>query len=375
MSNKYILNKQINSMEKLRLTKFSSLLLFIAVMSMAVVVSSCSDDSPPPVVVDTSVLEASIAEAENIIATTNEGTEVGEYEAGSQATLQTAIDLAQAVVADATSTQTEVDNADVGLQAAIAVYETKVIAAIDPATLVGYWQFDEGTGTTAGDASGNSLDGTFMTGRAAWGAGDPAWATDRNGTANEAIAFTDGAWIEVPYNTAINPAQMTVSIWVNAAEINGNNRFLGLHSWLGFKFQLQDGNKSFFTAAMSPEHTGDIFDKDTDPPLEINTWYHLVVATGGGEMVFYINGTETARWTDTPGEFTSVTDHNLAIGVGSSKYADTDANYGDDTHPDYHIIPEAWGGYFRGSLDELRMYNTVLTGPQVRSIYNDEKPE
>ena len=32
-----------------------------------------------------------------------------------------------------------------------------------------------------------------------------------------------------------------------------------------------------------------------------------------------------------------------------------------------------WGGFFAGDLDEIRMYNAVLSGTQVKSIYNGEK--
>ena len=70
----------------------------------------------------------------------------------------------------------------------------------------------------------------------------------------------------------------------------------------------------------------------------------------------------------------TVTGHDLTFGVGSSKYAATTDNYDNVGHPDYHVIPLEWGGYFRGMLDEVRMYNTVLTATQVASIYNIEKP-
>jgi hypothetical protein len=40
---------------------------------------------------------------------------------------------------------------------------------------------------------------------------------------------------------------------------------------------------------------------------------------------------------------------------------------------DYHVIPLAWGGHFIGGIDELRIYNTALTGAQITSIYNREK--
>ncbi|RLD23918.1 MAG: hypothetical protein DRI71_04085 [Bacteroidetes bacterium] len=363
-------------MEKLKFTKLSSLLLFIAIASM-VVVSSCSDDPAPaqPIEVDFTVLNASITEAETLISTTEEGLAEGQYPAGSQAILQTAIDLAQAVADNTASTQAIVDNANIALQAAIDAYKASVIVPIDPANLSGHWQFNEGSGTTAADDSGNGLDGTFMTGHTEFGGGTAAWGADRYGNANSALVVDQGAWVEVPYNAAINPAKITISLWVNAAENRENNRFLGLRSWLGYKFQLQSADKPFFTGATTPEHSGPIFDKDTDPPLNLDEWYHLAVSFGDGEMVFYVDGTETARHEVLPiADMATVTEHNLAIGVGSARYADSDANYGEETHEDYHIIPAAWGGYFHGSIDELRIYKTVLSPTQVQSIYDVEKP-
>ena len=32
-----------------------------------------------------------------------------------------------------------------------------------------------------------------------------------------------------------------------------------------------------------------------------------------------------------------------------------------------------YGGYFVGAMDEIRMYDAVLSGTQVKSIYNGEK--
>lgn len=349
-------------MKKLKFTNVGTLLLLVAISSM-VVLSSCKED-PAPVVVDFSALDAKITEAETLISTTEEGTAAGQYSRGSQAVLQTAIDAAKIVADDTESTQTAVDNTVIALQAAIDVYNGSIIEAIDPDNLVGHWTFDEGDGTTVADYSGNGFDGTFKTGHASFGGGTPAWGTDRYGNANHALSVNEGAFVEVPYNASLNPATITISVWVNAAEILENNRFLGLHSWNGYKFQLQSANKSFFTINSSDG----IYDNDTDPALNVEEWYHLAVTFGDGEMVFYIDGTETNRVVRT-GTAMPVTGHNLAIGVGSSQYADTDTNYDVDK-----IIPAAWGGYFHGLIDELRIYKTVLTPTQIESIYNLEKP-
>lgn len=282
---------------------------------------------------------------------------------GSKAELKSVIDIAQDVADNTASTQTDVDNSVVSLTKAMDLFKTNVIAAIAPDALVGQWTFDAGTGTTVKDYSGNGFDGTFGN-EPLFGTGQPTWTTDRYGNAGKAIAFDKGAKITIPYNTAINPKQITIALWVNAAHVRADNRFMGLHSWLGYKFQLQSANKPFFTASTDSA----IYDRDADVTLDTLKWYHLAVTYGGNEMVFYINGLKVKVWDDVKSDLVKVTGHDLVFGVGSSKYAATTDNYDAD-----HIIPAAWGGYFDGSLDEIRIYKTVLTPTQVTSIYNLER--
>ena len=343
----------------MKLTHFLSMIILLGGL---MIIQSCNKDDDP-VELDTTALQTAIDQAEDLIATTSEGTATGQFQLGSQDLLLDAIDLAQGVLDNSESTQTQVDNAVIALNAAMDVYNASIIIPVDPDNLVGHWTFDDASGTTVTDYSGNGFTGTFGT-ESGFGTGTPQWTADRYGNANKAISFDLGAKITVPYNTALNPAKMSVSLWVNATETKGNNRFMGLHSWNGFKFQLQDANKSFFTASTSDG----IYDRDTDPPLELDTWYQLVVTFGDGNMTFYINGTKTTTWEELPGTFVTVADHDLVFGVGSSKYAATADNYDVDK-----IIPLDWGGFYVGSLDEIRMYKSVLTDSQVSSIYDAEK--
>jgi hypothetical protein len=325
-------------------------------------VQSCDEDDDS-VAVDKTELSAKITEANNLISTTEEGTANGQYSVGSQEILQSVIDIAQVVYDSEIVTQTEVDNSVVALDAAITVYGEAIITPIAPESLIAHWGFDEGTGTTAADFSDNGLDGTLGN-EALFGDGVVTWTTDRYGNAGRALAFDLGAKVTVPYSTAVNPANITIALWVNAAEVRENNRFMGLHSWNGYKFQLQSANKPFFTASAADG----IYDKDSDPALDLDTWYHIAVTFGGGEMAFYVNGVNTVTHTELTGDLVAVSDHDLVFGVSSSQYAATDSNYDTDK-----IIPAAWGGYYHGSLDEIRMYSTVLSASQIKSIYDLEK--
>jgi hypothetical protein len=84
----------------------------------------------------------------------------------------------------------------------------------DP-SLVGHWKFDEGTGTTAFDSSGNGNDGTLING--------PIWTT---GVIGQALEF-DGTddYVDVGTGPAITgAAQRTVSMWINPDTIDTTER-------------------------------------------------------------------------------------------------------------------------------------------------------
>lgn len=314
---------------------------------------------------DKAALLVALTAANDLIDNTTEGLAEGQYMPGSKDELQAVITAAETVYDNVDATQTEVDNTVIAINAAIAAYNANVVEAIAPESLVGHWTFNEGEGTTLHDYSGNSFNGTLMSGDDTWGGIEPEWATDRYGTADAALMFNEGAHVVIPYNAALNPQKLSISLWLSAAEILENNRFIGLHSWLGYKFQLQSINKSFFTINTSDG----IYDRDSDPPLDVDTWYHVVVTFGNGNMTFYIDGEQAQQWDNTPGTAAANTGNDLVFGRDSDEYAADDTNYDND-----QIIPLAWGGYFHGSMDEVRFYNDVLTASQVLSIYNLEKP-
>jgi hypothetical protein len=350
-----------------------SLILAICVIA-GFVISSCSDDDDDKKKpVDKTVLQDSIQLAKDLLANTEEGNNDGQYSAQSRTDLQTAITAAEAVSASTTVTQTQVDNAVVSLHQALVTYRNSVIAPVAAESLIGHWSFDEGTGTVAHDNSTHGFNGSFKTGPTAWGAGFPTWAKDRKGDNGRAIHVDQGANIEVPYNTNLNPKQLSISLWINADVINANNRFLGLQSWIGYKFQLQEANRPFLTVHASNNASDTYYDRDAEVNLPINEWHHIAVTFGGGKMIFYIDGTAVKTWENTPGEAISIagTPYNLVFGQDfpTDKYAATTTNFDND-----HIIPLDWGGYFRGYLDEIRIYNTPLTDAQIKSIYDREKP-
>ncbi len=83
--------------------------------------------------------------------------------------------------------------------------------AVDPATVVGMWLFDEGGGKTAIDASDNGLDGVVV-GPAEW----------EKGQFGQAIAF-DGATVSVDIteDPSLAMPELTIVAWANVVAATG----------------------------------------------------------------------------------------------------------------------------------------------------------
>jgi hypothetical protein len=99
--------------------------------------------------------------------------------------------------------------------------------------------------------------------------------------------------------------------------------------------------------------------------LDNEVWYHVIVTFKPGEMDFYINGDLVKSWTNTPlPAITLVTPINFVIGqdLPTSQYLTVDG--------DFQV---AWGGFFSGDIDDVMFYNIALDGPQVKSIFDNQK--
>ncbi|MHC4118106.1 MAG: LamG domain-containing protein [Planctomycetota bacterium] len=100
------------------------------------------------------------------------------------------------------------------------------------ADLVGWWKLDDGTGTTAADASGGGNDGTLT--------GDPQWVAGKVGGALECDG---GDYVDVPGAANINPENITLMTWVNFSTVDsaamerqdflsrGDDYAFSLHEW------------------------------------------------------------------------------------------------------------------------------------------------
>ena len=91
------------------------------------------------------------------------------------------------------------------------------VAGNASADLLAHWGFDEGSGTTAFDSSGNGHDGTLI--------GDPQWVAGKIGGALE-FNGADSI-VDIPYSPEMTPTEgTTMAAWVFPTDTTRRTKFL-----------------------------------------------------------------------------------------------------------------------------------------------------
>jgi hypothetical protein len=354
---------KLSTMKKMKNSIAAIIMLIVAIT----LVTSCKKSADKvDLNSDKSKLSAKIDSLTAIYNTAVEGKQAGDYSPGSKAALQAALTLATSVKNGAFSQQ-QVNNAAANLNRAGVQFSVNLIQQISVANLVASWTFNG----NANDVSGNGNNGTLKTG---WvgpygvapvdGATLPVLTADRYGTANSAYNFDNAAYIEVPYSASLRPSNFTISAWIKPHAASNGNYIFSLDRWNGWKFQLQGGNLPFLTVMTS---TGDHDQDDGGPSVTLDRWTHVVASYTNGTEKFYIDGVlvKTANVTGDP--TTLVNPPPIAIGNELPKLAYTLA---DPNGPNAYY----GGNFFIGALDDIHIYNKVLSDNEVKSLFTMEQP-
>ena len=199
--------------------------------------------------------------------------------------------------------------------------------------LVGYWRFDEETGSTAKDSSPHGNDGTIY------------GATRVRGIIGKALSFDgvdDYVNVNLPsslFQTSHGP--ITIELWFKANSLSGNKRIFSDHC---IEMGIYHSDSTIYGKAYSSVSGGTI---------STGQWYHAVLTHAhpngltNTEIKFYINGElkGQATWTITT----------------ENGYIDNPFHIGADTC--------GAGTYFNGTIDEVRIYNRALSPGEIKIHY------
>ena len=210
------------------------------------------------------------------------------------------------------------------------LYPGEEASDAQPSGLVASFAFDEGSGLTVADGSGNGNNGTIS--NAAWtDTGKYGAALVFNGS-DSLITIPDSASLRLKHS-------MTLEAWVNPSVVNGLWRDV-LDK--GSDYSLEGTSSGQATPAGGATIASSVAMSQGTAPLPVNTWSHLAVTYDGSLLRYYVNGALVSSRAH-QGEIAS-SSNPLEIG-------------GD------RIL----GRYFEGKIDEVRVYNVALTQLQVQN--------
>ena len=209
-----------------------------------------------------------------------------------------------------------------------------------PSGLVGAWGFNEGSGTTAADASGNDNTATLANG--------VSWVGGKHGAAVGLDGVND--YMPVPNSASldVSGSALTVSAWLNPSSIFGDSVVLGKFWGLSmsspyyqYGLELDGGTVPHFYVGTAGGLTGGAMGSG----LPLGQWSHVAVVFSGTQAQFFVNGGLVA----TRPVAASMTARGNQLRIGA------DANTQQ---------------FYKGAIDDLRIYKRALTASEVQADMN-----
>jgi hypothetical protein len=225
-------------------------------------------------------------------------------------------------------------------------YAQIVTSGGGPEGPLAWWAFDDGTGTTAVDGSGNGNTATLS---------GATWTT---GQFDGALSF-DGVndRVTVPASASLSQAtsQMTLAFWLRgdvltADWVTAMQRTSASGAWFDWQLyaRAQDAptaNRPVWRVDWNQNAVIDAGEQvQGDIVLSPGTWYFIACTYDGSAMRFYIDGTQRGSTAKAGG---IIPNGGRGIWMGGN---------------------DAWGEYFDGRLDDVRIYDRALDVSEIQAL-------
>ena len=218
-----------------------------------------------------------------------------------------------------------------GLMAISLVAINSSSAAIDPSSVVGIWLFDDGTGSTAMDSSGNNNHGTIVNA--------PIWVDGRFGGG---LAF-DGSGNCVNTNQKLlnGRREFTVVAWVKPGTITSNR--------VGIIGQNDSPEFGFINPTTVMLWTPAAGGTENPYPHPAGEWHHVAAVATREYTRVYVDGEATEK----RGRWSNHGRSDFNVNIGGCGVWDSDGNW------------------FTGTMDEVGLFHAPLTDGDINDLMNN----
>ncbi|MCU4175237.1 LamG-like jellyroll fold domain-containing protein [Carboxylicivirga sp. N1Y90] len=197
--------------------------------------------------------------------------------------------------------------------------------------LIAHYPFDGDANDVSDYNNHGTADGTTLT-------------EDRHGISNSAYLFDGNDKIDVPHAGIQDmTGAMSISCWIKPSEISGTKMILGKSNYTSTTNYLLRLKSD---ASLQWEYQ--TYAQNDDLSIAIDNWYHIVVtadAPASGQKI-YINNQLASISNPSGGTYGQI---NSPLTIGY-------ASYGSE--------------YFKGIIDDVRIYNKALTTDDISSLFN-----
>jgi hypothetical protein len=197
-------------------------------------------------------------------------------------------------------------------------------------------KFDEASGTTAADATGNNWNGTLV--------GGSTWTA---GKINNAVSFSGSAnYATLPGGLITGVTDFTVSAWVKLNAVN-NTRIFDFGTGTSGYMELCPKTAANGFVRYEIVSGGTVQQINTTYTFPTGVWTHVALTQSGTMGTLYINGTSVGT--------------NAGLTLNPSNLGTTTRNY---------IGKSQWSSdpYLNGAVDDFRIIGQALTAQQVAAL-------
>jgi tetratricopeptide (TPR) repeat protein len=208
--------------------------------------------------------------------------------------------------------------------------------------MAAWWKFDENSGKTTTDSSGNGHNGLLM--------GNPKWQPSGGKIDGALDCDGDGDYIKIDHESSFDfREEITVAAWVNFTEVPVEWTPIVTKGNSAWRLVTYRAERKFHFAVAGPSFIGSgIFGKTQVAPGE---WHHVAGTYDGATIRLYVDGREEEKPTEYDAGLMA---NNCDVFIG-----------GNSEKPEH---------YWHGLIDDVRIYSYALSEAEIEALHAGLNP-